>query len=207
MIVGFGQEVNIKVWAHGLVTKNPQQYGKLHLEYARTSRQNQLMNATVDAVTATLLCGEDKVGSTLGRGVVSEFRDYFCTYNSETGLLSADVMQLVPWLQSLLGSLKPEHRETVVLAVFRLCGTDMATMAWVIRTLTAVVMKLKCVTNTNFGKAIELLGRADPPPQRFGKRRNRATVSEIKSEAPPPKKVSGSSIQRSILFLFECSRP
>ena len=205
-MVGFGQAVDINVWAHGLVTRNPQQYGKLHAEYARASRQNQLMNATVDAVAAALLCGQHKVGSTLGRGVVCEFRDLFCTYNSETGLLSAEVTRLAPWMQSLFGSLKPENREPVVLAVFRLCGTNMANIAWVTKTISSVVVKMKFVTNANFGKAIELLDQADPPPC-LGRRRGRATVSEVKAEAPPSKKVSGSSIQRSILVLFECSRP
>ena len=202
-MVGFGQAVDINVWAHGLVTRNPQQYGKLHAEYARASRQNQLMNATVDAVAAALLCGQDKVGSTLGRGVVYEFRDLFCTYNSETGLLSADV---TGWVRGcrVYGSLEPENRETVVLAVFRLCGTNMANIAWVTKTISSVVMKMKFVTNANFGKAIELLDQADPPPC-LGRRRGRATVSEVKAEAPPPKKFSGSSIKDPFLFCLNAA--
>ena len=191
-----GQALDLPLWVNGLVTKNPgaSKYGQLHLDYASRSRHAQLMSSLLDAVTATLLLGGDSANSRSGVETVFQFREFFCTYNEDTSSLDHDVKKLVPVLQGLFGSLKPENRELVIGAVFQLCCTQKASMRWFKASLSKVLDHMKGVTNKNFGNALVLLTQADLPSQRGA--RKRAQVLEI--DEGTLKKVSGSSIQRSI---------
>ena len=196
-----GQALDLEVWVNELVTKNPggTKYGQLQLDYASRSRHAQLIGSILDAVTATLLLGKDTLNTASGVATVFEFREYFCTFNPDTGSLDADVKKLVPALQGLFGhgSLKPSNRELVLGAVFQLGCANNASMRWFKTSLSTALDRMKVVTNSNFRNAIALLGEADPPPQR-GPRKRAMRLSEIDAEEKPSKKVSGSSIQTSI---------
>ena len=201
MVFGGGVVVDIRVWADGLATHNPVQYGELHLNFAGAARQQQILFAVFDAVTAALLLKGDTAGGT-GLGVVSKYRSYFCTFNHATDELPRATSDLVPPMQQLFDSLNPANRAAVIKAVFRLAGQTTATMTWIVSTLSGVRERLKHVSNANARQAVEMLDEARP--RRGMKRRTSLShVCEIKSEAPHM--VSVSSIQRSIL-LFRCRR-
>ena len=151
--------IDIEAWSRALVNRATEAsaYGKLHLDYAAAIRQTQLTSFVLDAVTATFSLRSDKANSVTGRALPFDFRAYLCTFNAETHALDDQVIRLVPWLQALLDSLKPENRKTVVEALFRLAAMDRASISWLITTVSGVVRTLKIVHNSNFGAAVIML--------------------------------------------------